>query len=216
MALSELQERFCQFYVGECRGNGTEAAVRAGYTENRASAAAIASENLRKPNITGRIKDLRREALENAGYDKDHVREAIVRRLVGIITTNFTDIVHISPDAEDPDRDEVLRQIAEAHGGQQVLDFGSLIFVPTAGLTEEERGAIKRLKAVPATKDSEGGLEVEMNDPIAAAKLLAEIIGLKESDTTVNVNVTASGIASEVEARRHGAAEGTEDGRTAD
>lgn len=203
--LSELQERFCQFYVGECRGCGTEAVVRAGYTDNRRSAASIASENLRKLDIVSRIKELRREALESAGYDRERVREALVRRLMGIIDTSLTDIVHISPDPNDPEREEVLRQIAAAHGGQQVLDFGSMLFVPTTGLTEAERGAIKKLRAIPATKDYEGGIEVELNDPIAAAKLLAEIYDLKSADTTVNVNVTATGIASEVEARRAGA-----------
>ena len=202
MALSEMQERFCQFYVGECRGNGTEAVVRAGYTENRSSAAVIASQNLRKLNIIRRINDLRREALAASGYDKEKVRELIVRRLVGIVGTNLTDIVHISPGRDDPRREEILKELAENNGGQRILDFGSLLFVPTTGLTEEERGAIKRLKAIPTTEHSDGGLEVELNDPIAAAKLLAEISGIKEADNTVNVTVSAAGIAQEVEARR--------------
>lgn len=80
--------------------------------------------------------------------------------------------------------------------------------MPTTGLTEEERGAIKKLKAIPATEHSDGGLEVELNDPIAAAKLLAEISGIKEADNTVNVTVSAAGIAQEVEARRSAGADG--------
>ena len=49
---------------------------------------------------------------------------------------------------------------------------------------------------------ADGGVEVEMNDVIAASKLLAEIAGLKDGDTTVNVNIDAASILSEVEARK--------------
>lgn len=205
MALSEMQERFCQFYVGECRGNGTEAVVRAGYTENRSSTAVIASQNLRKLNIISRIKDLRREALEASGFDKERVREAIMRRMMGIVSTSLTDIVHISPSRDDPHRREILKELAEKNGGQQILDFGELLFVPTTGLTDEADGAIKKFKAIQPTEHSDGGLEVEMHDPIAAARLLAEISGLKQPDTEVNVNVSPAVILQQVEARKAGA-----------
>ena len=204
MVLSEMQERFCQFYVGECRGNGTEAVVRAGYTENRSSAAVIASQNLRKLNIISRIKDLRREALEASGFDKEKVRETIMRRMLGIVSTNLTDIVHISPGKGDPRREEVLKELAEKNGGQQILDFGDLLFVPTTGLTDEADGAIKKFKAIQPTERSDGGLEVEMHDPIAAARLLAEISGLKQPDTEVNVNVSPAVILQQIEARKSG------------
>lgn len=204
MALSEMQERFCQFYVGECRGNGTEAVVRAGYTENRSSAAVIASQNLRKLNIISRIKDLRREALEASGFDKDKVRETIMRRMLGIVATNLTDIVHISPGTDDPHREEVLKELSERNGGQQILDFGDLLFVPTTGLTDEADSAVKKFKAIQPTEHSGGGLEVEMHDPIAAAKLLAEVVGLKDADTSVNVNISPAVILQQVEARKAG------------
>lgn len=205
MKLSEMQERFCQFYVGECRGNGTEAVVRAGYTENRSSAAVIASQNLRKLNIISRIKDLRREALEASGFDKEKVRETIMRRMLGIVSTNLTDIVHISPGEDDPHREEVLKELSERNGGQQILDFGDLLFVPTTGLTDEADSAVKKFKAIQPTEHSGGGLEVEMHDPIAAAKLLAEVVGLKDADTSVNVNISPAVILQQVEARKAGA-----------
>lgn len=56
--LTEKQKRFADYYIET--GNGTEAAIRAGYSEKTAKE--IASENLTKPNIKGyihsRLKEL--------------------------------------------------------------------------------------------------------------------------------------------------------------
>lgn len=198
--LTERQERFCQEYVSDVKGNATAAAVRAGYGE--AGAAVEASKNLRKPKIISRIKALRNEALVASGYDRERVRELIVRRLVGIVSTHFTDIVHVSPGRDDPDREAVLDELAAANGGQRLLDFGNLLVVPTSCMTEEMSGAVKRIRAVPASEFSGGGVEVELNDVVAAAKLLAEIAGVKEADASVNVNVSPAFILQQAEARR--------------
>ena len=155
-----------------------------------------------KPKIISRIKALRNEALVASGYDKERVRELIMRRLAGIVSTHVTDIVHISPGRDDPNRDDVLNELAEANGGQTVLDFGDMLIVPTTCMTEEMSGSIKKIKAIPPTEHSNGGIEVEMNDVIAAAKLLAEISGVKEADTSVSVNVSPSVILQQAEARR--------------
>lgn len=55
--LTGKQELFCQEYIKDF--NGTQAAIRAGYSDK--SAHDIASENLRKPDIEERIKELRHE-----------------------------------------------------------------------------------------------------------------------------------------------------------
>ena len=189
MELNEKQEKFCQCYVGECNGNGTEAAIRAGYSDSKESAAVQASRLLRNVNIISRTNELRMEALRESGYDKSKIKELIQRRLVGIVTTNVTDVIHISPGKDDPNRAQVLKDLAEQNGGQQILDFGDTLIVPTTALTEEASGAIKKIKVIQATKFADGGVELEMNDVIAAAKLLAEISGIKESDGAVNINL---------------------------
>ena len=56
---------------------------------------------------------------------------------------------------------------------------------------------------IQPTEHSDGGLEVEMHDPIAAAKLLAEVVGLKDTDANVNVNISPAVILQQVEARRN-------------
>jgi len=53
--LNSRQELFCQEYIKDF--NGTQSAIRAGYSI--ASAKEIASENLTKPNISARIKELK-------------------------------------------------------------------------------------------------------------------------------------------------------------
>lgn len=52
--LTDKQKRFCKEYVIDL--NATQAAIRAGYSEN--SAKEIASENLTKPNIQSFIEEL--------------------------------------------------------------------------------------------------------------------------------------------------------------
>lgn len=57
--LTQKQEDFIRYYIET--GNGTLSAISAGYCTNRNTAAVIASENLRKPNVLARLNELRDE-----------------------------------------------------------------------------------------------------------------------------------------------------------
>ena len=57
IGLTDKQERFCQEYLIDL--NGTQAAIRAGYSKDTAKE--IASENLTKPNIQERVKALQQQ-----------------------------------------------------------------------------------------------------------------------------------------------------------
>ena len=197
--LNNMMERFCLEYVLDPKANATTAAIRAGYAEN--SARVKASQLLTKGNIKARVRELRKEALEKSGYDKENVREMIMRRLTGIVGTHVTDVIQISPDSQDPKRQEILDELAALHNGQSMIDFGEVIIAPTSGMNEETTSAIKSLKIKQATKDADSFVEIDLHDPIAAARLLAEITGLKEADTNINVNINAAVILQEVEAR---------------
>lgn len=185
--LNETQEKFCLEYVSDPKSNATQAAIRAGYAEK--SARVKASQLLTKGNIKARIRELRREALEKSGYDKDSVRELVMRRLVAIVSTNVTDVIQISPDRNDPNRDEILEELARLHGGQSMIDFGEMLLAPTSNMPEEVTAALKSLniKQIPRTNGM--SVEVDLHDPIAAAKLLAEITGLKSPEVQVNVSI---------------------------
>jgi len=55
--LTEKQRRFVEAYMGDARGNSTEAARLAGYKGNSQTLAAVGTENLRKPSIAIAIKE---------------------------------------------------------------------------------------------------------------------------------------------------------------
>lgn len=63
--LNPKQERFCQEYVIDL--NGTQAAIRAGYSER--SARQIADQNLSKLDIQNKIKELQSEIGNKLGVD---------------------------------------------------------------------------------------------------------------------------------------------------
>jgi phage terminase small subunit len=54
-ALTQKQQLFCEFYMGDAAGNGALAAKMAGYRGSDATLAQIAYENLKRPVIAGRI-----------------------------------------------------------------------------------------------------------------------------------------------------------------
>ena len=67
--LTKKQDLFCSFYV-ECR-NGTEAAVSAGYGNDRNCAAVIASKLLKNSDIIARINELDRQMYEALGLSPE-------------------------------------------------------------------------------------------------------------------------------------------------
>lgn len=68
--LTFKQERFCQNYVRN-NGNGADAARRAGYSEFTAKE--MSHENLTKPHIRARIKQIELEHADAAGVTKEWV-----------------------------------------------------------------------------------------------------------------------------------------------
>ncbi|PNK64548.1 terminase small subunit [Pantoea sp. FDAARGOS_194] len=75
--INDQQDRFCHEYIIDL--NGTQAAIRAGYSEK--SAAQIASENIRKPNIRSRIKELAKERNEAVGLSSQFVIDGIIKNI---------------------------------------------------------------------------------------------------------------------------------------
>lgn len=71
--LTPKQERFCQEYIIDL--NGTQAAIRAGYAERAAKE--IASENLTKPNISDRIKELQGGVSESLSFKANDILKEV-------------------------------------------------------------------------------------------------------------------------------------------
>ena len=71
--LSPKQQRFVEEYLVDL--NGTQAAIRAGYSEK--TAAVIATENLRKPNIQVLIQEAKQKLSEKVGITQEFVIEGL-------------------------------------------------------------------------------------------------------------------------------------------
>lgn len=85
MALTDKQDMFCREYLIDL--NATQAAIRAGYSEN--TARKIGSENLSKPDIQNRIAELKVQRNEQVNIDAAYV----LRRLVEIDHMDVLDIL---------------------------------------------------------------------------------------------------------------------------
>lgn len=168
-------ELFCRAIAEDIRGNGTQAAIDAGYTQNRASAAVQASRLLKDVKIRARIRELRYEALREAGFSGERSKMLVLEQLHNIAESDITDVVHISPDRGDPDREKVLDDLAAINGGQRVIDFGETLVVPTTALPRRVTSAIKNFKLITDKGGAVAGIEVTMHDKNPALKTLAEI-----------------------------------------
>lgn len=84
--LNDRQEMFCLEYIKDL--NGTQAAIRAGYSED--SARQIASENLTKHFIQSRIAELLEERINEVKVDAHYV----LRRLTEIDQMDVQDILY--------------------------------------------------------------------------------------------------------------------------
>lgn len=72
--LTARQERFCREYIIDY--NATKAAVRAGYSEKTAKS--IGSENLTKPDILARVRELQKEQTKRLCISADWVMQNLV------------------------------------------------------------------------------------------------------------------------------------------
>jgi phage terminase small subunit len=86
-ALTLKQANFANEYLET--GNATEAAVRAYKPKNRATARAIGSENLTKPNIQRKITD----ALAENGLDAELVIKSLVEDIKGKPTDRVSELL---------------------------------------------------------------------------------------------------------------------------
>ena len=84
--LNGKQERFCQEYIIDL--NATQAAIRAGYSED--TARAIGCENLTKPAIEARVNELKMERLKRLNVNQDYV----LMRLIEIDQLDVLDILN--------------------------------------------------------------------------------------------------------------------------
>ena len=89
--LTEKQKRFCDEYLVDL--NGTQAAIRAGYSEK--TARTIAAENLTKPNIRKYIDERMKEKEKELIADQDEVLKYLTSVLRGMSQSEIVVVENI-------------------------------------------------------------------------------------------------------------------------
>ena len=73
--LTHKQSLFIAYYIGECDGNATEAAAKAGYSGNRRTLEQVGFENLRKPKIKSAIALQQSAMMSKIGVTRETIQK---------------------------------------------------------------------------------------------------------------------------------------------
>lgn len=116
-SLTAKQELFVDYFVGESRGNATDAARRAGYDGTAASLRRIGSQNLRKPPIHAAIRERLDELGATQGEVLAELRSVAFMSLdacVGGVVNGKGEIIGACMDARA--KMQALEMLAKFHG----------------------------------------------------------------------------------------------------
>lgn len=167
MKLTAKQEKFCMEYCIDF--NGTQAAIRAGYSKKTAQE--IASENLSKPIIKDRISKLKKEIVRK--YEL--TEEKIINELQQIAHADlgeYLNYYHLEKEKINKETGEIIRN-------KGLLKI------------ELEDSRIVNTKAIAEIQNSDKGFKFKMHDKISALTKLGEYLGMwktKTENTNVNTN----------------------------
>lgn len=204
-ALNERQQRFVDEYLVDL--NGTQAAIRAGYS--RATAAEQAYDLLRKPQIQAAIAAARRAQQERIHITADR----LVLELANIVLADPRELVEVKVGccrccygeghkrqrtllemATDRERWAEKDKPAEEFDQEGGIGFNPLLLphpdCPACGGDGDARAVLKDTRHISAraaalyagAKATKYGIEVQMHDKGAAMEKLARHLGIYERD----------------------------------
>lgn len=154
MQLTDKQIRFCEEYIIDM--NGTQAAIRAGYSEK--TARQIASEYLSKPNIQEKISLLKKELSEKTGV----TAQMVINELAKVAFLDPRDLFSV---------DNALlnvRQLDDKSAGA----ISSIEVYEEYGVVDDERQPIGQTK------------KIKFWDKVSALEKLGKHLGIFEKDNT--------------------------------
>lgn len=163
MALTDKQRRFVEEYLVDL--NATQAAIRAGYKPDNAYA--IGAENLKKPQIASRIKDLMDKRSKRTEITADRVLEEYAK--IGF--ANITDFVSFRTEKTVVGHDD---------DGKRIIDYAHIIEMKES--SEIDGAALSEV----SLKD--GTLKIKLWDKKGALDSIAKHLGMF-NDTSVNINL---------------------------
>ena len=174
MALTDKQQRFCDEYLIDL--NGTQAAIRAGYSEKTASAQA--ARLLANVKVQSQIQKRKQERIERTEITQDMV----LQELALIAFSNAADYAAVveKPATMNGDDGTVIELFGE-DGKPQM--YRTVEPVLTKDLTENQKRALSTIKK------GRDGFEVKTYDKIRALELLGKHLGMWEEKVTVTGDV---------------------------
>lgn len=157
MELNDKQKRFCEEYVIDF--NGTQAAIRAGYSAKTANR--IASENLSKPVIQNYLTELKRRVAEN----NDGLIQKVINELVKVGFSNIQDYITVGNNVVDFTDIDSNKAAAISSVKKSVTTFGT-----------DDNGGTKEV------------IEFKLWDKISALEKLGKHLGIFEKDNEQSKN----------------------------
>lgn len=152
MKLTEKQKRFCEEYLIDL--NGTQAAIRAGYSEK--TAARIAIELLNKTHVAIYLSKLREKQSERTEITADKV----LAELAAIAFSDRTELAQV-----------VHKQGIDPETGEGI-EYADVDLTDTDKLSDAAK------KAISGIKRGRNGVEVSSYDKIRALELIAKHLGM--------------------------------------
>lgn len=171
MKLTDKQERFCQEYIIDL--NATQAAIRAGYSAKTAHVTGF--QNLEKPNIQARLRQIQRKQSERTEVTQDDV----IQELARLAFSNIGDFME--------------------------WDESSIRFTTSDKLSRAQKAAIQTIKAKQVTifnketKNSETtlDLEIKLHDKFRPLEKLGEHTGVFSRNDNVVKNLNLNDLSNE-------------------
>lgn len=157
--LTAKQEAFVKEYLIDL--NATQAAIRAGYSANRASE--LGYQLLQKTTVTKAIARAMEERSKRTGITADMV----INELATIAFANGTDFAHVV------ERPMILNNsyVVDPDTGQ-IKTYKAVELITTDKLPEDKR------KAIASIKEGKYGIEVASCDKVKALELLGRHLGM--------------------------------------
>ncbi len=107
--LNEKQKQFCNEFIIDF--NGTQAAIRAGYSKK--TAYSMASENLRKPEVQAYLKEL----IENRNKRTGIMQDEVVKKIIDVVEVCMQRIKYKDKNGEP------VEKMLDVNGANKGLDM---------------------------------------------------------------------------------------------
>ena len=168
--MTAKQKRFCDEYLIDL--NATQAAIRAGYAEKRASEQAY--QLLQKTTVQEYIQKRKTDRIERTEITQDMV----LRELALIAFSNAADYASIVEKQATAEVEGTVIPLLDENG--EPLMYRTVEPVLTADLTEDQK------KALAVIKKGRDGFEIKPYDKLRALELIGRHLGMWDKKTDMD------------------------------